>query len=48
MHDIIGGQPGIAPGITLVLFCLHSKVFEAEWQEGESNPSKVLTDEILS
>ena len=32
---------------SLLCFCLHSKVFEAEWQQGESNPSKVLVDEIL-
>ena len=33
---------------SIVLFCMHSKVFEAEWQEGEANPSKVLVDEVLS
>ena len=32
----------------LLVFCLHSKVFEAEWAQGESNPSKVVVDEILS
>jgi hypothetical protein len=32
----------------LLVFCLHSKVFEAEWQQGESNPSRVVVDEILS
>jgi hypothetical protein len=32
----------------LLVFCLHSKVFEAEWGQGESNPSKVVVDEILS
>ena len=31
----------------LLCFCLHSKVFEAEWQPGETNPSKVVVDEIL-
>ena len=38
----------VADNISLVMFCLHSKVFEAEWSEGESNPSKVLVDEVLS
>ena len=32
----------------LLVFCMHSKVFEAEWQQGESNPSRVVVDEILS
>jgi hypothetical protein len=32
----------------LLVFCLHSKVFEAEWAQGESNPSRVVVDEILS
>ena len=32
---------------SLLCFCLHSKVFEAEWNQGETNPSKVLVDEIL-
>lgn len=29
-------------GHSLVVFCLHSKVFEAEWNQGESMPTKVL------
>ena len=37
-----------APTTQLLVFCLHSKVFEAEWAQGESNPSKVVVDEILS
>jgi hypothetical protein len=32
---------------SLLCFCLHSKVFEAEWNQGETNPSKILVDEIL-
>jgi len=43
--------PGGFPAGTqaeLLVFCLHSKVFEAEWGQGESNPSKVVVDEILS
>ena len=32
---------------SMLMFCLHSKCFEAEWQAGETNPSKVLVDEIL-
>mgnify|MGYP006190039657 CR=1 FL=1 len=33
-----------APAVRL---SMHSKVFEAEWQQGELNPSKVLVDNIL-
>jgi hypothetical protein len=43
--------PGGFPAGTqaeLLVVCLHSKVFEAEWGQGESNPSKVVVDEILS
>jgi hypothetical protein len=32
---------------TLMVFCLHSKVFEAVWNQGEMMPSKVVVDEIL-
>ena len=41
-------QNAVAAGTTLTVFCLHSKVFEAEWNQGESMPSKVLVDEILT
>jgi hypothetical protein len=41
-------QNAVAPGTTLTVFCLHSKVFEAEWNQGESMPNKVLVDEILT
>ena len=41
-------QGPVAAGTSLLVFCLHSKVFEAEWNQGESMPSKVLVDEILT
>ena len=33
---------------TLMVFAIHSKVFEAEWNQGENMPSKVVVDEILA
>jgi hypothetical protein len=40
-------QGQVPAGTTLMLFCLHSKVFEAEWSDPGGMPTKVLTDEIL-
>jgi hypothetical protein len=31
-----------------MVFAIHSKVFEAEWNQGENMPSKVVVDEILA
>ena len=33
---------------TPMVFAIHSKVFEAEWDQGENMPSKVVVDEILA
>lgn len=41
-------QAQVDAGTTLMVFCLHSKVFEAEWAEGSEQPTKVLVDEVLS
>jgi len=40
-------QGAVPANTTLMVFCLHSKVFEAEWNQGEMMPSKVVVDEIL-
>eukprot|EP01043_Picozoa_sp_COSAG02_P125316 COSAG02_NODE_62462_length_266_cov_0.473054_1_plen_72_part_10 len=31
----------------MVLWCIHQKVFEAFWSEGETFPSKVVVDDVL-
>ena len=31
----------------MVMWCIHQKVFEAFWSEGESFPSKVVVDDVL-
>ena len=41
-------QAQVEAGTTLMVFCLHSEVFEAEWAEGSEQPIKVLVDEVLS
>lgn len=32
----------------LVLACVHQRVFEAFWSEGETFPSKVVVDDVLN
>ena len=32
----------------MVLWCIHQKVFEAFWSEGEGFPSKVVVDDVLN
>ena len=30
----------------MVLWCIHQKVFEAFWSDGETFPSKVVVDDV--
>ena len=32
----------------LVVACVHQKVFEAYWQDGETFPSRVVVDDVLN
>ena len=32
----------------MVLWCIHQKVFEAFWSDGETFPSKVVVDDVLN
>ena len=32
----------------MVMFCIHQKVFECWWADGESAPSRVLVDDVLN
>jgi hypothetical protein len=32
----------------MVLWCIHQKVFEAFWSDGESFPSRVVVDDVLN
>eukprot|EP01043_Picozoa_sp_COSAG02_P033311 COSAG02_NODE_2266_length_9286_cov_2.788723_11_plen_545_part_00 len=41
-------QNPVPANTTLMVFAIHSKVFEAEWNQGENMPSKVVVDEILA
>jgi hypothetical protein len=41
-------QNPVPANTTLLVFAIHSKVFEAEWNQGENMPSKVVVDEILA
>ena len=41
-------QGPVPANTTLMVFAIHSKVFEAEWNQGENMPSKVVVDEILA
>ena len=41
-------QGPVPANTTLLVFAIHSKVFEAEWNQGENMPSKVVVDEILA
>ena len=41
-------QGPVPANTTLMIFAIHSKVFEAEWNQGENMPSKVVVDEILA
>jgi hypothetical protein len=41
-------QNAVPANTTLMVFAIHSKVFEAEWNQGENMPSKVVVDEILA
>ena len=39
---------GVDPMWRLVLWCIHQKVFEAFWDEGETFPSRVICDDVLN
>ena len=32
----------------MVMWCIHQKVFEAFWSDGETFPSKVVVDDVLN
>ena len=32
----------------LVVYCVHQKVFEAFWEQGQTFPSRVLVDDVLN